>query len=1029
MDFANAGAGFGLAKPPASSTKRTQPTTRSTTAPRKSHHPRQRLLRPLDSIPLVTPRTSSTTAPRPTHTQSKLSLAPPSQRPPLADKRNRRDSPPPSSRDSNPKGKAGALVVPDSDEPPAEPVRKPGWLSSMFGRAPKPRTAVSTSSSSSTPSSTSRSTHLGRAILHPPHPRRGPTIDFDGPDLAADDDELADEDARRKRRRTEDRGGFGKLDLCDEDVHVGFGTQRDADGGERARRTKRSLVMDGVEREVDVKPRTVPGAHLAAPPQHITLASSSSPTASVVAARSIDDDDDDDDSELEPEPSTASSGSSAERDLQAQLVPPAPPHKRAPRVLVPDSDPPSGPDDDDDELPGAVSDDDREEELEALVQRLGGTSKGGTGVPAGVDDSGFAEVSGLDIEPGEDDDAGERDETPSPRDVTGADEVMDLTIVPSSSPLVSNAHELLGPPRPSVRPPLRPDADSSTSTPSTGSGGSSLGRTASGILMPPPALPRKRLRRGAPSTRAAELEAEAEAEARARVLVEDTQVRSPTKVGAPRERPVQRPYMVVCDETQSQLDGDADLEHLHDDPLAFPPIPHYRTLPRLPRPPNLAGSGALSSPAVGGPAAAGGAFLSSDPDHLPPLPTPRPLAVPLSPSPARPTSAIAALPPVVAHEPPHDPAWASLASAWAGARPPSPAPPRQTHLADFFAVVPASQACGTGGDEGDVVEDSQMPAAESALEEALRRQKAVNLAREQGSGRAGPAAAGHEDDVAEEGAAGGLGGEEVLEVEVEVEEEVPDSDPEDDAPALSPSLRRTIPVSTSPASTLADLPSTSSRPLRPTTAPTPSFFRSTPTATTATTAVKGPPSPLGTPIRKRFPRYSPGKMRLAVERWAGAGPARAPVAAARPALPLGAASARDVFSGAPAPAPAHEKRAAEAEGAATAGEGDEQGLSVPTGGAGADETQWESYWSYPTSSGEGAAREAGAQGGAGPVEEPADGLEDDDDEDDEESLALPAGWARSERGDLVRVATPAATARADVSVEVGAFEDETLTGW
>ena len=904
----------------------------------------------------------------------------------------------------------------------------------MFGRASGPRPPASSSSSSSTTSSASRPNNLGRAILHPPHPRRGPTIDFDGPDLPADDDELVDEDARHKRRRTEDRGGFGRLDMCDEDVHAGFGTQGVNDDDERARRTKRSLEMDGFEGEVDVKPCTARAqgrrdGHVDAPPQHITLASSSSPTASAVDVAA------DDGSELEPEPSTASSGSSAERDLQAQLVPP-PPLKRAPRVLVPDSDPPSGPDDEgDDDEAKTVSDDDREDELDALVERLGGRRKGGAGAAAGVDDSGFAEVSGMDVEPGEDADVDERDETPSPRDVHGADAVMDLTVVPSSSPLVSNAHELLGPPPQLARPALRHDADSSSSS---GSGGSSLGRTASGILMPPPALPRKRLRRGAPSTRAAELEAEAEAEAqaRARVLVEDTQVRSPNKVGAPRERAAPRPYMVVCDETQSQsqLDlGGADLER-YGEPLPLPPIPHYRTLPRLPRPPNLAGSGAVSSPAAGGPggaAAAGGAFLSSDPDHLPPLPTPRPLAVPLSPSPARPRTDAAVAPPPTELEreraAPPDPAWASLASAWAGARPPSPGPPRQTLLGDFFAVVPASQACG--GDEGEVVEDSQMPlggAAESALEEALRRQKAVNLARERGAGSASTPAV----RVVEEGKAG-----EGLEAGLE-EEEVPDSDPEDDAPALSPSLRRTILLPTSTSTRAAPL-SPSPRPLCPTTAPPLPFARptsSTPAARTATTtaagAIPGPPSPLGTPIRKRFPRYSPGKMRRAVERFAGASAApRSGVAVAEAA----AAGAHDVLDAVPEPA----QDAREGAVAAAPGEGDERGPSVGAGaGAGADETQWESYWSYPTSSGEYAARAAAV--GEGPSargEQPADELEDEEEEDDEESLRLPAGWTRSARGELVRVATPAQTAqtaqtaRAEVSDELGGFEDETLTGW
>ncbi|BGP39109.1 hypothetical protein JCM10449v2_003047 [Rhodotorula kratochvilovae] len=859
--WANAGAGFDLG-PTSSISKRTLSQASRPSQARSKSTSTQLRLRPPDKRPLVTPR-ASTSALKPSQKQSRLSFGAPASgtHRPLADKPNHPNSLGPSPAASDRKGKGRALPLDDDDEEPkrvddtpAVPQKKPGWLSSIFRRTSTAK-AGDASSSPSTSSRTPGSTSLGRAILDPTLRRRGPTIDFDA-DLPADDDELADEDARRKRRRTEDRGGWGRLDLCDSEVHAGFGTQREERADERRKRSL-EMALDGANdaprgsarsrsrtsQRVDVRPDSQPDEALP-PPASAYFTARTSARALVLPSSSAGSD--------APEPSTASSGSSAERSLQAQLVQPPPPVKRAPRVLVPDSDPPSGAED---ALTEKEEGDDDDDELDALVARLGQK-----GAPA-VDDSGFAE-GGMDL----DDDERGRALTPTP---TKAADELDLTVIPSSSPLPAPA--LLGAPAAADE----EDADNDE-RPSSGS----LARTASAILMPPPALPRKRLRRGAPSSRAAAAEAEAEAAAaeQARVLVEDTQIRSPTRACS-SARDESQPYAVLCDETQTQP------------PVAA--MQSYRTLPRLPRPANLPGAGLLSSPS-GAPNAP-----LSDPDHLPPLPTPRPLAVPLSPAP------LAA-------------GWASLAAAWAGARAPSPPAPaaaeaRQTRLGEFFELVPASQADADTGTGTGVVEDSQC-AAERSLEEALRAQLALNAARERACARM-PVLAEEADE------------EDILDADADADaaEEVPDSDPEDDAPSAA-----TV-------------------------------------------------SPLGTPIKARFPRYSPGKMRRAVERFA------APAAA----------------------------------------EGEREG---------GEETQWESYWSYPASSpaGEGALLEKlrasqEAEGGGGAMDVEAD---EDDEDDEEESLALPAGWTRGENGELVHIGEAGEADVCETGTAGGAASwEDTLTGW
>ncbi|GAA6046464.1 hypothetical protein JCM3770_004935 [Rhodotorula araucariae] len=904
--WANAGAGFGLTNDSSSARRTPSQTTHPSQARGKSTGTQLRL-RPPDKRPVVTPR-ATTSAFKPSQKQARLPFIPPttSSRCPLADKANRRDSPAPSSAAFDRKGKGRALSQKGDLEQQAEdavvaPLKKPGWLSSIFRRSSTHKPGES-SSSSGTSSRIPRSTGVGRAILDPSLPRHGPTIDFDA-DLPADDDELAGEKARRKRRRTEDHGGWGRLDLCDEGVHAGFGTQRDELANERRQRSL-EMVLDrapdephtsacartsqrGQLKHIEVLPDSQPDEALPASASAYFTArgpSGAAPAGALILASSSAASGGD-------EPSTASSSdSSAERSLQTHLVQPSS-ARRAPRVLVPDSDPPSGPED-------ALTEDDDDganDELDALVARLG--PKGAVG----VDDSGFAE--------GEMEVHHERPRTPTSTP-ENLDE-LDLTVIPSSSPLPAPA--LLGAPSP---------AKDDDEQPSSGS----LARTASAVLMPPPAIPRKRLRRGAPSTRAAAAEAEAAAAAeQARVLVEDTQIRSPTRAAVLR-RDESQPYAVLCDETQTQAP-------------AF--VGDYRMLPRLPRPANLPGAGTLSSPSNGG-------EPLSDPDHLPPLPTPRPLAVPLSPAPMPFATAGAG-------------GWASLAAAWAGARPPSPATPstaRQTRLGEFFdaVVVPGSQ-----------VEDSQgdCDVAERELEVALRAQLALNAARERARTRAWtsppPTRVSRaledvvEDDVVDADAAPAPARARAdLEID-DPDEEVPDSDPEDDPPSAF-----------APASASACTP-------------------------------HGGASPLGTPVKARFPRYSPGKMRRAIARFA---PSAAP-----PPPPLPPAAGQDA------------------------------------GG----ETQWESYWSYPDSAssssphGEGTPREtlhAGETAERRRSHGRADEDDDDADDDEDSSLALPSGWARGANGELVRVGEAAeageageAEVRGDAVVEDSQSWEDTLTGW
>ncbi|GAA5994128.1 uncharacterized protein JCM10292_001891 [Rhodotorula paludigena] len=825
-----------------------------------------------DKIPLVTPRASTSTQSKPVQTQSRLSFSQASsQRPPLADKANRL-APRPSSSSAalrDRKGKARENRRDDARDTEAEdhepPAKERGWLSSIFRTK---NASTSSSSPSSSSSRQSRSNGLGRAILNPSERRRGPTIEFDA-DLP-DSMDLDGEDERRKRRRTEDRGGWGKLDLCDQDMHGGFGTQPNA-SAQRAERQKRSLELVVAESS---KPRSsarkscsghTPSAcvlaladddddELLPPPSTIgsaayltarsTRPSQPPPSASLYAPRysahpvlcpstsspaqgAAGDED-------EASPSTASSGSSTERSLQAQLVPfvsSPPPVRPAPQILVPDSDPPSADEADEDER----VEDSQDDELDALVERLG--QKGG----AAIDDSGFAE-GGMDLVL-----AGQ----PVP-----ADEI-DLTSLRTSSP--APAPTL---PASSARSLVQAQRDDDDS-PNSGDSGS-LGRTASAILMPPPAIPRKRLRRGAPSTRAAAAAAAAAAE-QSRVLVEETQEQTGELDAAEQARRAAlsawavQPVRTLCDETQ--------------DPLALPvapvlqkPMPYYKTLPKPPPPPGMR---LPTSPAAGAP--------SSDPDVLPPLPTPRPLVNPLPPS----------SPPAIAPAAAGGASWtAELSSIWADARPPSPAAPRQTRLGEFFPrvdVLPASQG---------VVEETQLnggsgqAAAEMELEQAVALSKALQGFRERIIPRRRELASGAPPLEGDEQATCDVeGDEEILDPDADADEldYVLDSDPEDDAPAL---------VSLAAAADLAIPPSAAAQAHRS----------------------AGASSPLGTPVRARFPRYSPRKMRLAIERFSLA---HAQTARAEGAVPAAAAAA-------------------------------EAGPSAAV--AAADETQWESYWSYPSSS-------------------------------------------------------------------------------
>lgn len=687
-----------------------------------------------------------------------------------------------------------------------------------------------------TPAAASRSTpSLGRSILRPSQPRRGTTIEFDysQPAEQSVEDELAGEKARRKRRRTEEKARWGGLELCDEEVHGGFGmgSQGDEYGAKMSEKRSGRLLAGSAaspprktrtpsqQYEQDVTLAVYDDERSSAEPS--TLDSSASPddlashapsdqrySTARSRARATS---------VEASPSTASWTSSTADTLQAQLVPQAL-IKRKPVILVPDSDPPSA-GEEDETFESEEAEDERE--LDELVEKLGG--KG-----VGVDDSGFAEAEQF----GEEDermlDAQEEDEEKPAPTVLAA---IDLTTA-SSSPVAvrripartSSSHDSTT--SPSSEDDVKPFGVGSRGDSSAAAAGRPLGPSDSAILMPPPAARFKRLRRGAPPSRESQgssdspegdSQVKASMKKRPRVLVEETQ-----------------PGFVPYNPTTTRPDA-LSLENLCEDTQ----YPEYAPLP-LPHP--------------------DADFSPAKLDLVTPLalPTPRHLS-----SPIRPITAPGPSP------------WKERVDvAWVGARPPSPDPPRQSRLGEFFArqggvaddeVVQDSQVAG-GEDEGEV------RALERALVETRERMKWWTASRSRTStpAKAQPAQIDEGDDI------GDLDAEQI--------DEIPDSDPEDDASCL---------------------------PLEAARSASPSALDAVPSSPRA--GRQGTASPLGTPVKARFPRYSPGKLRSAVEKWEER---------EKKVSSVGEAVQRveDVKE-------------------------DEQQK-----GEGGGETQWESYWSCPSSS-------------------------------------------------------------------------------
>lgn len=335
---------------------------------------------------------------------------------------------------------------------------KPGFFSRLFGKAVSTTTNTEDTSPSSAVSArrlsqqSRPSKQLGKRIINPPadQRRRGPTIDFDtSQEPPADENEMEGETQRRKRKRVQE-GGRGQLDLVPVDDHEGFGGRTQPSGSGR-KRVKRELELERASQ------------------QTMAMGEESAEEEFELEEQQEQEQEQVEDS-WEPEPSTApddpmpdqppssqhpmrsyaESSEGGDDFLQQQLVPR---REDTSVILVPDSD----------DLAPMSSGEGRWE---------------GAGM---ADDSGFAE---MDDEPeAKDESMGSilpphltssyRSRPPKTLSAAIKEEAMDEDAVPESQP-----------PFPSLVRDHR-----------------SIGRTPSGILMPPPPLPR---RRSSPSDSAVE---------------------------------------------------------------------------------------------------------------------------------------------------------------------------------------------------------------------------------------------------------------------------------------------------------------------------------------------------------------------------------------------------------------------------------------------------------------------------------------------------------------------------------------------
>ncbi|GAA5869849.1 hypothetical protein JCM3774_000513 [Rhodotorula dairenensis] len=787
-DWANVGQSF--ATPPVASTSRATPTASHTGTNRRSSKPAtsaprstQARLFALDKAPLVTPRASSS-APRPAHKQTSLDAF-------ASQATQGRDKKRPKRKSSLGPRERGVVSGVDSPRPPAGPLSRRGtaslqvfhdddhrsldddeqaeekpviaktnsWIKSVFKAKPAPQPAAGSSRepSSSCSSASSRTRNVAREMLSKPS-RRGPTIEFDR-DVDADlsySQEMFDEPGRQKRRRIEGSGAaqFGKLEMCDADDHEGFGSP------EKRRRSRRlstegrpSPAKSGKRRPVltldsggdrwdgdttDLKPfvarhhsRPVPPSPRAPSPRKRTRAT---PPASPVWL-------------VPPTPSPTSSGSSAESTaaaLQARLVPqrepfgrydsqpnPRPPLQQGsssrpvevgePVVLVPESDPPepsledleSGSEPSTLESSSSSGSGTRATLVAATTPRKGSAPDSAPvtvrrsqrrGVTSRVPEGGLA-VSSDDATP-----------RPLPPATIRSSAHLDLTALPTSSPTI--------PPPRRVRPSVT-GRDSDGNEEGTVGTGAQLGRTASGVLMPPPPLPispqkrQGRLRKGAPSTRAADLAAAAAAAEEDRsppeTMLDGTQYLLPDGRSGLGDEPIlvadSYPFLFAHVPRPNPAKGYTPIrfDALGD---AHLPTPHAKDSPLL----HKQALEPKQQPTTSSPIRAHSAVDDSpaeSADH-PVLPgrTDR----------SSPTVAAAVAPTAAA-------SWAAnVGSAWEGARPPSPNAPRQSRLGEFFATVPSSHpGAADEEDETQLVEDSQIVGAGPAADEVALLRAVMQL--------------------------------------------------------------------------------------------------------------------------------------------------------------------------------------------------------------------------------------------------------------------------------------------------------------
>jgi len=607
----------------------------------------------------------------------------------------------------------------------------------------------------STSSSTSiSSTSNARRILETKNRRQGPTIDFDGPELPYDDEEMYGE-TQRRRKRKEDRGGWGKLDLMNPEEE-----EQEDSGSERAKEGSRKRVkleelelsssqgVEGgrdervIEQDFEEPPRATRPSYTLPQPPPPRLTSRTSHHRSASSC------------------STQSSGSGSAEELQALLVPCN--QKRPARILVPDSDGPTPPN-----LSDMEDGEEPETEAETEEEMMVPSKKGGNA----QDDSGFVEASNI-IEL--------LDSSSPPRqpELELEEEEDDNVSIPDSQPSVASHLSLLGSSSPmrfigtSTLPPTRPLRP--------------LQPTESGILMPPPpALPRKRLRRGPPPRPSPP----SSPPHSSRILVEDTQTQN--------QHPYPyNPYAHAFDSTGFYVEETQYPDSLSHDPLLsgmywklpsdLPVLDSDQIVLPSPKPLRPAKEKPLDL-----------ALPESEP-----MPFPFPTDLPLSPS--RP---ISSPPPPLAQTVMRGTDWNGLDQAWKGSKPLTPPPPpapRQSRLTDHFQLESNAK---DGGEE--LVEDSQnLGGGDLSLMQVFGKAVRDSITgigskgeREDGKGKMervqeeeeeicssplsslsslppSPAPISN-DQLGLDMEKGGI------EMEVDEEEVIPDSDPEDDAPILA----------------------------------------------------------------------------------------------------------------------------------------------------------------------------------------------------------------------------------------------------